>query len=113
METPSSTLELLIERLEQFAKTNIELSKLKAIEIAATIASLLISRLCFVGAIALFTIFLNIGIALMLGDMIGKVYYGFFIVATFYLMAGIVFYFFLNKWIKKPLSDMIITQALQ
>ena len=112
METSSGTLELLVERIEQYAKTSIELSKLKSIESLAEITSLFISRLSFVLVISLFTIFVNIGIALMLGDLLGKAYYGFFIVAIFYLIAAIVFYFFLTKWIKKPLSDMIITQAL-
>jgi len=61
----------------------------------------------------LFVLVFNIGIALWLGELLGKSYYGFFIVAAFYLIAAIVLHFFLLRWIKKPMSDLIISQALQ
>ena len=113
METPVSEVETLIANAELYGKTSFELTKLKVIEASAVIAATLLSRLCFIITITLFTIFVNVGIALWAGDALGKTYYGFFIVAVFYLITGIVFYFFLNKWIKKPIADMIITQALQ
>lgn len=113
MNTVPGALKSLFESTEQYAKTSIELSKLKAIEAGANIASVLLSRISVIIAIALFTIFVNIGIALMLGNMFGKTCYGFFIVALFYLVAGVVFHFFLYKWVKKPVSDLIVTQALQ
>jgi ABC-type transport system involved in cytochrome bd biosynthesis fused ATPase/permease subunit len=63
--------------------------------------------------LTLFALVLNIGIALWLGELLGKNYYGFFIVAVFYLLSAIVLHFFLHNWIKKPVSNLIITQALQ
>ena len=63
--------------------------------------------------ISMFILILNIGIALLLGEWFGKSYYGFFIVAAFYLLAGIVLHFFLHKWIKELISAVIIKQALQ
>ena len=63
--------------------------------------------------VVLFTIFFNIGMALWLGDLLGEVYYGFFIVAVFYLVVGVILYFFLRKWIKGPVSKLIITEALR
>jgi hypothetical protein len=113
METPSSIIETLMERAELYGKTSYELSKLKSLEATTIIASTLLSRLGFIVMISLFALFLNIGIALLLGEALGRFYYGFFIVAVFYLIAGIVFYFFLYKWIKKPLSNLIITEVLQ
>jgi len=62
---------------------------------------------------SLFTLVFNIGIALYLGELLGKMYYGFFIVAAFYLIGGIVFHLFMHKWIKKPLSELINKQALK
>jgi hypothetical protein len=73
----------------------------------------LVPRLSVIIMISLFALVLNIGIALLLGELLGKSYYGFFIVAGFYLVAGIILHFFLHKWIKKPISDLIIKQALQ
>jgi hypothetical protein len=113
METPASTIESLVEQIEAYSMTTIELSKLKILETTTVIVSLLVSQMSVIFSVVLFVLVLNIGIAMWLGDLLGKAYYGFFIVAAFYLLVSIIFYLFLYKWIKKPLSDMIIVQALQ
>jgi len=113
METPASTIESLVERIEAYSMTTIELSKLKILETTTVIVSLLVSQMSVIFSVVLFVLVLNIGIEMWLGDLLGKAYYGFFIVAAFYLLVSIIFYLFLYKWIKKPLSDMIIVQALQ
>ncbi|MGE0638592.1 MAG: hypothetical protein AB7G44_06215 [Bacteroidia bacterium] len=113
METTASIVESLYERVETYSKTTIELSKLKALNTTTHVVTTLISRLSVIIMLALFALVMNIGIALWLGELLGKNYYGFFIVAAFYLIAGIVLHFFLHNWIKKPVSDLIITQALR
>jgi hypothetical protein len=106
------TLEGLMEKMEQYSKSTYELSKLKALETTTVVVTSLISKLSVVIMASLFILVLNIGIALWLGELLGKAYYGFFIVAGFYLLAALVFNFFLHKWIKKPVTELIITQAL-
>jgi len=113
MDTPATSIESLFERLQEYSKTTYELSKLKLLETTINIVNLLVPRLSVIIMISLFALVLNIGIALLLGELLGKSYYGFFIVAGFYLAAGIILHFFLHKWIKKPISDLIIKQALQ
>jgi lipoprotein signal peptidase len=113
MEKPSILIEELFEKVESYSKTTYELSKLQALETTTIVVSSLVSRLSVITIFFLFTLVLNTGIALLLGELLGKFYYGFFIVAAFYLLAGIVLYFFLHQWIKKPVSDLIITQALK
>jgi len=113
MESTSNMFESLFEKAETFGKTTYEISKLKALETTTVVASSLVARLSVVLMLSIFTLVFNIGVALYLGDLLGKSYYGFFIVAAFYLIAGIVLHFFLHKWIKKPLADLIISQALQ
>ena len=113
MESTSNIFESLFEKAETFGKTTYELSKLKALETTTVVASSLVARLSVVLMLSIFTLVFNIGVALYLGDLLGKSYYGFFIVAAFYLIAGIVLHYFLHKWIKKPLADLIISQALQ
>jgi hypothetical protein len=113
METPTSIIETLFEKAEAYSKTSFELGKLKSVETTSTVVTYLVSRLSVIIMVSLFALVLNIGIALWLGEMLGAYYFGFFIVAGFYLIAGIVLHFFLHSWIKKPLSDLIITQALQ
>ncbi|MBK5273415.1 MAG: hypothetical protein JJE22_20635 [Bacteroidia bacterium] len=113
METGESLIESIVEKAEAYGKTTYELSKLKVLEMTTQVATTLVSRLAVIIIVSFFTIILSVGIALLLGEMLGKTYYGFFIVAAFYLAVGIVFYFFLRKWVKRPLSELIIKQVLQ
>ena len=109
MET--SLVEPLIERAEQFGKTTFELIKLKSLDKAADVTSSLISRLLLTVVLSAFTIILSIAIALWLGALLGKNYYGFFIVASFYGIAGIIL-FFIHPVIKTRANNAIIKQML-
>lgn len=113
MNYPDSLIESLFEKVEAYGKTTYELSKLKLLKTTIIVVPSLISRLVVILIITLFTLVFNLGIALLLGELLGKLYYGFFIVAAFYLIAGIILHFFLHHWIKKPISNLIIKQALQ
>jgi len=113
METPGDSIELLFERAETYAKTTYELSKLKLLETTNIVVTSVIARLSVIMMISMFSFVLSIAVALWLGDILGKSYYGFFIVAGFYFLAGIVLHFFLHSWVKKPISELIIKQALQ
>jgi hypothetical protein len=113
MATPASLIESLWEKTEDYGKTTYELSKLKALEATIMVVTSLVSRVAVFIMVALFLLIFNIGIALLLGSLLGKDYYGFFIVAGFYLLAVVVMHVFLRKWVKKPIGDLIIDQALQ
>ena len=113
METAVSSIESLVDRIETYGKTTYELSKLKLLETTINVVTALVPRLSVIIMVSLFALVLNIGIALLLGELIGRPYYGFFIVAGFYLVAAIILHFFMHKWIKKPIADLIIKQALQ
>ena len=113
METPASIVETLFEQVETYSKKTFELSKLKSVETTTIVAASLLTKMGVIVMISLFVLVLNIGIALLLGELLGKMYYGFFIVAAFYLLAGVVLHFFLDGWIKRPVSNYIIRQMLQ
>jgi hypothetical protein len=113
METPASLIESLLESAETYGKTSFELSKLKALEASTRITTFVVSRMTVIVLLLLFMMALSIGAALLLGERLGRTYYGFFIVAVFYLIAGLLTHFFLYKWIKKPVSNSIIKQVLQ
>ncbi len=113
MEPATKVFEDLYNKGEKYTITSIELAKLKALQTTTHIVTTMIWRLSVVVMLSLFVLVLNIGIALWLGELLGKNYYGFFIVAGFYLVAAVILHFFLPNWIKKPVSDLIITQALQ
>ncbi|MDQ3047782.1 MAG: hypothetical protein M3R27_09560 [Bacteroidota bacterium] len=112
MEDKQTFIEPLIERAEQYGKTSLELLKLNAVDKSAGVISTFVSRGTVVLMLTMFTLIVNIGIALWLGDILGKSYYGFFCVAGFYLVAGIILYFFLHNRIKQSISNSIISQLL-
>jgi len=113
METHPKGIEVLISKAESYAETRFELSKLKSLEVTNAVATSLLSRIIIAIIITLFLLLVNVGISLLLGDLLGRPFYGFFIVAAFYMIVGIVLYFFLYKWIRKPVSNFIITHVLQ
>jgi hypothetical protein len=58
-------------------------------------------------------LFVNLGLALWLGKIVGELFYGFFIVAAFYAFIAFVMHFFMRKWLKRILYDYMIKQLLK
>ena len=113
MSTSKSIIELLYEKIEEYSKTNYELIKFKLLKSTALIVPSLISKLIVVMVFFFFTLILSIGIAYFLSELFDNLYVGFFIVASCYLVIGIIFHFYLYKWIKKPIGDSIVKQILK
>ena len=111
MEAKVSLIEPLFKRAEEFGRTSFELAKLKALDKTADVGSTLLSRLLLAAVLSLFVFTVNIGIALWLGDLLGKNYYGFLVVASFYGLTGIVL-FFIHPRIKAKASNAIIRNML-
>ena len=105
---PLQNLESLFESAGENAETRLELLKLKATKNASEILSVFVSKLILLFILSIFIMVLNVGIALLLGDWMGKAYYGFFVLAAFYLIAGLIFMAFKNKWVKEPVANSII-----
>jgi hypothetical protein len=111
METKTSLLEPLLERAEQYSRTSLEMLKLKTVDKTADISSRLISRLSLAVVLLLCLLTLNIAGGLWLGSLLGKSYYGFLAVATFYGLAAIIL-LFIHPYIKDRVSNHIIKQML-
>ena len=112
MESPAKSFETLIGSAEVYAKTSIELTKLKAIEATIEVSTSAISMVSVVAVLSLFIFFVNLGLAFLFGELLGAIYLGFMVVASFYLLAAIILHFFLPGWIKKPLTDFILSKFL-
>ncbi|OCB75303.1 hypothetical protein B0A79_16840 [Flavobacterium piscis] len=115
MESNATTEENLnlYEKAENYTKTSLELIKLKTVAAVADVLSTLTSRIAVGAVVAFFTLFLNIGISLWLGKVLGEYYYGFFIVALFYLIVAILMHTLQHKIIKTPIGNMIISSILK
>lgn len=110
MENNPTPIEKLIEKAEVYSRTSLELFKYDAILKSADVFSNLAVKLVVIVLIVIFSLFINIGFALWIGDFLGETYYGFFVVAFVYLFFGILFYVFRNNWIKNPVNNFIIVK---
>lgn len=109
MEDKATPIENLFERAEAYGKTSLNLLKLKAIDKSSELISTVLSWLIVIIVVALFFIILSIGIALWLGEILGKTYYGFFIVAGIYAVLGVIFIL----WVKRYINNSIISKMLK
>lgn len=111
MEQKSTLIESLFEKSEAYAKTNLDLFKLKVIDNTASVVSTVLSKLVFYIAVLLIIFSISTGVALWVGELLGKVYYGFFIVAAFYILVALLLHF-VPGLIKSPVNNSIILNML-
>jgi len=112
METNTTPVETLFVKAEDYSKTTIELFKLYAVDKTADVVSSLATQIAIYTVVVLFILTFNIGLALWLGDVLGKTYYGFFIIAGLYVLVCALVYAFRDQWVKTPVANSIIGQIL-
>jgi len=110
---PDDSIHSLVDRAKDYVETRVELLKLQAVDKSADVVSSVASGLVTAIIMIIFFIILNIGIGLLLGELLGKTYYGFFALAAIYLITGLLFRSFGNKWVKEPVSNMIIKKIFK
>src|SRR4030042_5028123 len=113
MEDKAKLIESLLERAVEYGKTSFELVKLKALDKTSEVVSTVIPHTIVYVLIASFMLFFNLGLAFWLGEILGKICFGFFVVAAFYGITAIVLHFFMHKWLKKIISNSFIKQVLE
>jgi hypothetical protein len=112
MENYTNTIKSLFQEARDYLEVRLDLLKLKAVDKSCNLVSSIAESLVIILMGFLFFFILNIGVAFWLGEVLGKLHYGFFIVAGFYAIAGLFFYIFRNKIFKTPISNMIIKKLL-
>ena len=113
MENIAENIELLYQKVEKYSKTSFELLQLGAIDKTSDILSSLAVVIVLSFISAMFTLFLNIGISLYLGDLLQNYVLGFIIVAVCYLLIGIIIYIFRKSLIKTPIVNLIVSKFLK
>jgi hypothetical protein len=108
MDSIIKLFEDLFEKAKDYGSASIELFKLKLIEKTTSIVAVLITILIVFFCFMMFIIPLNVGIALLLGDILGKLWYGFLIVSGFYLLVIIIVLLFFRNSLKRYISTLII-----
>jgi len=112
MENQTSPVESLIDRVKSYVETRIDLLRLKAIDKSSSFLSLLISMIIVILIGFIFIMMLSIGVALLIGHLLGNTYYGFFIVAGFYLVVALLIFSFRKKWLKEPIANSMIKNLM-
>ena len=113
MKDKAIIVEMLFDKAEQYAKTSLELYKLKAIDKSTDVFASFISRVVIAAIVALFFLLVTVGLSLYLGEVLGKIYYGFFAVAGMYLLVGVILFAFRKAWLEDPFNDYIVSQIFK
>ncbi len=113
MEDKTVLIESLIEKTQQYGKTSIELLKLKAVAKSTDAISSMVSIWVVIVPTVFSFILLSVGVAIWIGDLMGKMYYGFFTVAAFFVLVAVVAFLCRNSCVKTPLKNFIVRQFLK
>src|SRR5512145_2315710 len=104
MEDNTKLIEELINKAAEYGKTSFELAKLKALDKTSDVISTVVPHFVVLVMLTVFILFLNLGLALWLNEILGNAFFGFFAVAAFYVFVAIVLHFFMHTWLKKHVS---------
>ena len=113
MEENKKLLETLVDRATDYGKTSFELVKLRAVDKTSDVVSSVIPHSFVLVLLASFMLFFNLGLAFWFGELTGKLFYGFFIVAGFYVLVGIIVHLFMHKSLKKVIRNYVIEQLIK
>ena len=108
-----NNFEALLSKAGEYAETKVELIKLKVADKTSDTVSDIAATLIAVIFSIFFLILLSIGLALLIGEWLGKSYYGFFAVAALYGIAGFVIKMNSTTLIKVPVANFIIKKILK
>ncbi|HCL84295.1 MAG TPA: hypothetical protein DIC22_09980 [Chitinophagaceae bacterium] len=108
-----NSIKTLIDQSKDYLDTKIELNKLKAIDKSADVLSSVVVMVAMIFIGSLFILFISIALALLLGNMMGAYYYGFFTVGGFYALLMLLIYLQRDKWIKTPIANGLINKMLK
>ena len=104
MENSNKQFDPLLKKIEDISTISIELWRLKTIQKGIDIGSTIISKSISFIFLFLGIVFLSIGVAIYIGTLLPNMYYGFGIVALFYLFIFVVLTAF-GSSIKKCLAN--------
>lgn len=113
MQEDSDLLNPLYQSIEEYGKTSITLLKLKTLEKVANLLANYAAKATVVVVFLLVFVFLSLALSLWLGELLGKLYYGFIILATFYAFVGIILQLFLKQSISNQIKNSMVSEVLK
>jgi hypothetical protein len=113
MEDQRHDIDALLSDAGDYVETRASLWKLKAIESLADVSGELVSGLGMIGLVVFVVMLFSVGLALLIGDWLGKSFYGFFIIGGAYFIFGLICFIRRGRWLKEPFSNMLIRKILK
>ena len=113
MENIATDIELLYKKAEQYSKTSFELLQLNTIDKTSDVISSLSVVISISIIVAMFTLFINIGISLFIGNLLNDYAMGFLLVSGFYFIVAIIVFIFRKTLIKIPIDNLIVSKLLK
>ena len=113
MENIATDIELLYKKAEQYSKTSFELLQLNTIDKTSDVISSLSVVISISIIVAMFTLFINIGIRRFIGKLLNDYAMGFLLVSGFYFIVAIIVFIFRKTLIKIPIDNLIVSKLLK
>jgi len=112
MEEKETVVESLVENVEKYTATTLELAKLKSVLKTSDALSNIAVSVILMLMTFMTIIFLSVGGAIWIGELIGSLYCGFLIIAGFYALIGLIAYLMRIRMIKNPISSALINHFI-
>ena len=113
MENIATDIELLYNKAEKYTKTSFELLQLNTIDKTSDVISSLAVVTSMVIIVAMFILFINIGISLLIGKLLNDYAMGFFLISGFYFIVALIVFVFRKTLIKIPIDNIIVSKLLK
>lgn len=101
------------EELERVVSIRLEILKLKLISKVSDMLAAFFSNFILILSLVLFLVFLSVGLALMIGEWLGKSSYGFLCIAALFGLIWVFIYFFRWNMLKRKIADGIVAQIFE
>lgn len=112
MEQRNSQLENTVQHVYDFINARIRLLKLQGTEKASQLYASFMSVLVLYSLGLIVLLFLSTAGAILIGQQLDNMFYGFGLIALFYLLIFIIIWIFRKKLIIKPMMDYSIREIL-
>ena len=113
MEQKSSHIAEVIEKTEKYIKTTTDLLRMQAIQKTAESVSGVVTIVILAIVFLHFFIFLNLSLALWVSTWVNNYFQGFLLFGMFYGLIFVILYIKREKWLKIPIKEKIIEEALE
>lgn len=102
-------LQEAVAQIEQYVHSSLTLAKLKALQTASRLLSNWMYQIILLLVMSIGLLLASVGLSLWWGELLGEIYYGFFLTASLYILIAILSSFFLPAYLKKKVTQQLLS----